>query len=441
MSADVTTNSDGSSADRVSVEQRRRSAQRAWRYSGVLTALLLAILVFGTFAVAFKMHRTRRDTPIVKPEPHETPGLINQIKTAVSGTSSTSEKTASEVEIAKIDLELRRADFQMEFAQAKQALRHLESAKTEWTKLLDSTLSDSVGQRIAGKEELLLRFIALRGMPEPEQSPVDGTASLNALQLESENAVERGESIKRQVAEAAELKQRFFITYAFTQARINQLQAIRESAVAHPASGFDLSAAVSMRAANLSNEVNAAAEEAALEVETSLKKQLAQLKKEKDSGAALLAKLKSQLARVEKGESLDTKAEQEGVPPLASREQYEQELDQIRTKLVAFTTPGYVQPETADKLVYRKVKRPYSYSALQRIGALEDSEQGRLILLRVGGSKTATQQNDRPLGSFPRMNSIEQLKNGGEVAERVKVAQRLLRQYGSYMVEDGLLSP
>ena len=101
--------------------------------------------------------------------------------------------------------------------------------------------------------------------------------------------------------------------------------------------------------------------------------------------------------------------------------------------------PVTSNPESADKLVYHKTKRPFSYSALNVLGALEDSEKGRAILFRVGGSKTASQQNDRPLGSFPRMNSISELRKPDVVA-RLKETQRLLRQYGRLMVDDGLLS-
>ena len=129
------------------------------------------------------------------------------------------------------------------------------------------------------------------------------------------------------------------------------------------------------------------------------------------------------------------------LPPQPSRDDYKRELEKIRTHLVAFTTPGYVQPESADNLVYRNVKQPMSYSALRRIGALNPTNEGRATLLRVGGSKSATQRNDRPLGSFPRMNSIEQLRNDKNLKARVNEAQQLLRRYGPLMVEDGLLLP
>jgi len=221
---------------------------------------------------------------------------------------------------------------------------------------------------------------------------------------------------------------------------VDELHAIRESADSLPAGEFELHAAVSIRAAALVNNLNAAAGEAARELEASLEKELGQLKQQRDVGATLVSQLESQLASVAKGETLDTSPAPEANRTPASREDYRREMDRIRTDLVAFTTHGYAQPESADNLVYQKVKRPFSYSALQRIGALEDSEKGRAILLRVGGSKTATQQNDRPLGNFPRMNSISELRKP-EIVARLKNAQRLLRQYGLLMVEDGLLSP
>ncbi len=442
MSADVTANDNESSTASVSVEQRRRSAQRAWWYSGILVPLSFAALMLAALAFALMFHRGEPVDPIVVPHPDPPLSWVDRFKQRLSGDNSVPNETASDAALAKIDLELRHAEFDMEFAQAMQVLRHLESAKADWDELFNSTQRDNVGKRIAGSEQLLLRFAALRSLPPPsapEQIARDVSAHLNTIQQRAKSAGD-AESINRSIADAVETKQHFFIAFEFHQARVDQLNVIRESAASLPESEFELHAALSLRAAALFNNVNSAAEDAAQEMAASLEKELTQLKRQREQAAALVTQLNSQLTSVANGEALDTAPAGQGPLPLASRDDYERELDRIRTDLVAFTTHGYVQPETADQLVYHKTKRPMSYSALQRIGALADSEKGRSILLRVGGSKSATQQNDRPLGNFPRMNSLAELRKPSIVA-RLKESQRLLRQYGLLMVEDGLLSP
>lgn len=338
-----------------------------------------------------------------------------------------------------INRELRRAAIDIELAQAKQALRHLESVQAEWSKLLDATFNDVAGKRIAGNEELLLRFIALRRMPSPMTS-AEFTNQLNSIAQELQAQAIDGRTLDRLTSNVTETKQRTFVASEFHQARADYLHVLRESAASLPAGDVELSAAISIRDSVLTNNVHSAAVAATQGVESSLDNELKQLKKDRDDAASLVAHLKMDLARAEKGESLNTPPADEVSTLLAARQDYEKELERIRTDLVAFTTPGYVQPESADKLVYHQTKQPVSYSALQRIGALEDSEKGRAILLRVGGSKSATQQNDRPLGNFPRMNSISELRKPA-IATRVREAQRLLRTYGLLMVKDGLLSP
>jgi len=226
--------------------------------------------------------------------------LVDRFKQAISGNNSVPEKTASNAALAKIDLELQRAAFDMEFAQAIQVLRHLESAKADWDELFNCTQRDNVGKRIAGSEQLLLRFAALRSMPPPtapEQIARNVSAHLNAIQQQAKSAGD-AEAINRSIADAVATKQHVFIAFAFHQARVDQLNVIRESAASLPESEFELHAAVSLRAAALANNVNSAAEHAAQEMGASLEKELTQLKRQRDQAAALVAQLKSQLTSV-----------------------------------------------------------------------------------------------------------------------------------------------
>jgi len=444
VSADVTTHENQPSAARTSAQERRRAAQRMWRFTSILVPLLFALLIVGVLAVASRLHLRQRNSLVVQPHHDDSPGRSDRVTNAASETDANSDESRSAANFAAIEFKLQQAALDMELAQARQALRHLEDVQTEWTKLLESTLHDSVGKRIAGNEELLLRFIALRRMSPPQATaPLlpDFAKKLSDVHAKAKSSDTDGNIVNGTRTEARRIEQDFVEGYRFFHRRVSHLHALRESAASLPAGDVELFAALSLRAAALANDLKSAADEAARELDASLEEELSQLKQQRDNAAALVTQLEAQLTRVANGESAEIQSDGQGAQPLPPREEYERELKLIRANLVAFTTPGYVQPESADKLVYRKAKQPISYSALQRIGALEDSEKGRAILLRVGGSKSATQQNDRPLGNFPRMNSVEQLRKDEDVKARVRNAQRLLKRYGSLMVEDGLLSP
>ncbi len=415
VSADVAASSEAS-PESLSAEQRRKRAQRQWWFTSILVPVLFLTLIFGVLAAAIFLH-DGQDPPAPTPPPNPGPSPNTSLVTG----------------------ELQGAVVGVEIAQAKRALVHLKSAQSEWSKLLEATLHDIAGKQIAGNEELLLRFIALRRMPSPLPSELTVTALSNELDSVTRD-VQAGDAGGSTSDRLAEMKQQVFVAYAYHQARLDQLHRLRASAASLAAVEVDLFSAISMRAAELTNNVNAEAASVSREVQASLDAELEQIKKERDATASLVSELKSQLRRLQQGESFTAPSDKRDLQPLASRQEYQKELERIRTDLVAFTTPGYVQPESADKLVYHKTKQPMSYSALQRIGALDDDNDGRAILLRVAGSKSATQQNDRPLGSFPRMNSASELRKQ-DVLTRVTEAQRLLRQYGPFMVEDGLLAP
>lgn len=441
MSADATVNDGVPSSNAVSAERRNRSAQRKWRFSGILTAALFAALMFGLLTVGFRMHQAEKDRESLETTQGESAGLVNRIKEKISEAApSSGESTA---DLTKLNVELQRAAIEIELAQTRRALHHLEDARADWNELLDATLSDSFGKRIAWDEELLLQFLALRQMPAPSESePTEPQVfeHLAAIHREASSPTADVESIHRLRDELGETTQFIIVSFVFHQARLNHLHQIRRTAAAGPIGNTELHAAISMREDDLARELTSAADEAADKLEASMDEESRLLSEQRDDTANDVTHLESQIALLVRGEKLDSQADAISTQPLVSRGDYVRELQTIREDLTAFTSPGYVQPESADKLVYHKTKLPFSFSALKRIGALEDSEKGLAILFRAGGSKTATQQNDRPLGSFPRMNSISELRKP-DVFARVKDAQRLLRTYGQLMVDDGLLSP
>lgn len=108
--------------------------------------------------------------------------------------------------------------------------------------------------------------------------------------------------------------------------------------------------------------------------------------------------------------------------------------------LKPFITPGYVQTGSAHKLESHHTKQPFSFSTLERIGALQTTRRGKEILFRLGGSKSSTYQDDPPLGRLSRMNSHGELEKP-DVLSKVRDVQRPFREYGPFFLEGELLSP
>ena len=431
MSADVT-NNDSASTNPPSVAQRNRSIRRKWRYSGVLVMLSMALLMVAIVGVAVVLQRQSLKPP-VNPDPKKTLGEDSTHIRAASRSSAS---------FAKIELEMQRFQFQIELAHAIEAERRLTSVKTDWSNLLESTLRDSVGSRIAGDERLLLRFRAIQqsaksGANKPDKG--DSFASLSEIGRDAKDAT--GHTFEQLRKTLRRKHDSVDNAIAFYGQHLSYLRTLRESAASLPQSENDLHSAIKLHAAAIASKAKATSGEAAIELNASLDSERTRAIGERDSAAELVNGLESQLHELRSGKPVTSRTQNATNVPPASRDDYKRDFERIRVNLIAFTTPGYVQPKSADVLVFRKTKAPISYSALQRIGALDDTPVGRSILLRVGGSKSASQQNDRPLGTFPRMNSIEQLKNDRNVKARVTEAQRLLRQYGPFMVEDDLLSP
>lgn len=108
--------------------------------------------------------------------------------------------------------------------------------------------------------------------------------------------------------------------------------------------------------------------------------------------------------------------------------------------LLPFTTPDYAQPgRNQNEWVTTPDKKPVSWSALQRFGALESTLKGLETLMVVGAQYVRKAETRRPYGSFPVTgNSKLNLPNDIEMAKR---AQSLLIEHKQVLIEGGLLSP
>lgn len=124
----------------------------------------------------------------------------------------------------------------------------------------------------------------------------------------------------------------------------------------------------------------------------------------------------------------------------AARKRMEQALPDFQSRLSPFITKGYRQVNTRHQFATVIEAQPLSYSALVRVGALNDSAAGLEILLMMGHNHQFRGMNDRPSGDFPKYTSEFDIKKP-EVIQELKAIQAFLREHGEAMVDAKLLTP
>jgi len=156
-----------------------------------------------------------------------------------------------------------------------------------------------------------------------------------------------------------------------------------------------------------------------------VKLKIAKAKTKHDNSVAASAELikNAQLNRKQRHQRAQAKFEREVLPHLAL--------------LKPFTSAGYRQPGTNLALRDDIDKKPMSYSELSNRGMLETSKGSVRLFFGTASSRRLNNNNDRPLGIFPRRDTG---KNTPYQLEQVKLAQKLIREHGPMMVEKGLLS-
>ena len=99
-----------------------------------------------------------------------------------------------------------------------------------------------------------------------------------------------------------------------------------------------------------------------------------------------------------------------------------------------------MQPgQTPQDSVKTLEKKPVSLSALERLGALEVTLRGLEALSLIGAQQLRNPDLRRPLGSFPSPDQGT-LTRPRDI-ETTKRAQQLLKEHGTALIEEGLLSP
>ena len=103
----------------------------------------------------------------------------------------------------------------------------------------------------------------------------------------------------------------------------------------------------------------------------------------------------------------------------------------VQVKLAPFIQKGYWQI-----VGYSTEPKPLSFTALQSIGALDDSIKGMGALIRI-----ATRQDDKVRSRWKLVGGSVYFQKYSESMEKVKEAQNLLIELGPVLVEMGKLQP
>lgn len=424
LSTDATANYGENTAGDRSIDARRKSAERAWFLTGGLFAIFAALFfLVGSAGSLYWHHLSVLPVPAPQP-PNE--------RTTHNGKSTT--------DASQVSRDLNRVAFDLEALLAKRALAVCSAAESNWEELRDTTLYGETGRTIANDEKLLLRFILLDQITShdlQEALPASPEERLAALRSRA-TATSDGRTLGELTAAVAALRSKAQTATNFHQARLVLLNDLRVSSAALPAAAMPLHRAIQQRQEQIKQNRLRATNAARAAVTKEVNSELERLQSAHTHNNTRLEALQEQLAAIQSGRQVPQTTP--ALPPSqASRDSFREKRKVIATLLKPFTSPGYAQPTLPSGMSGGREKIPMSLSKLQQIGAL-DKDRGIRLLYRIGGLQSGAERNDRPLGSFPRMNSLAELEKP-DVKQRVELAQRLLREFGLLLVEDGLLSP
>ncbi len=319
-------------------------------------------------------------------------------------------------------------------------LNEIDDLDSRWKNNIARLSSAEDGQRIAGSPVQLERYALLLKRKSPVEAGPNVQrerlqAQQTALSAAGEDAIlartpNSVEALDRLRSESAQLVE-------FFRERERMLDAVIEDSRTIPPAVSSLSESLAAFLAERDSETDQlitqliaeAKQEATMSVVTAeqMKKQA-----EIDLSNARLRLAESQFPVP--ADSTDAASSVRRV----TRTEFQAELPTIRQLLSPFISPGYVQPVTSIEFRPSTEKTPVSLSVLKQLGALDPDDEGLLALLRIGGSRQEGRANDRPLGSFPQFHSELDIRKS-RVRAAVARAQTLLRMYGEFMVEDGLL--
>jgi len=425
-------------SDERTPQERVQADKRAWLFSQALVGLLLLAVFALLPLVASRLRGGSAPTPPTATSDGNE-GQTGKPVNDLAQTSGLAPITKEERQAASAQVQ--RLVLMIEAAKLEMQLKTLAERMHEWKRLLGTTLQNDAGRRIAAVPFSLDQFILSEQLYNAVGTPSDiskleAQLHRNVQLARDENDPDQLKSITEALSSGNERAMLWRHEYVRRHQVLVQLV---DSAASHPTADLTLETALAQRASSLEATKSDRIQIAVEEEKQRLTREHQSIQEDIQTQQKLLTGLKSQLSAVRAGDQTNTNLASPNSSPPASLEEYRADLPRIRSLLQPFISPGYMQPKSADELTHTAEKSAMSYAALVQTGAL-GGEEGLQALLRVGGSKSARQNNDRPLGQFPRMNSVKDLEDD-RVRMLLEESQRLLLDHGQRMIDEGLLLP
>ena len=399
----------------------------------MLCWLAFAFMAFGSI---WSDHAAPVPTPNSDADPQPTP-VIEKTNEPLPPKFSESEYTTAERAML---LKLQRIELDPRLTALKNQLDEIEKQATGWQRRISELMTRSEGRRLAVEDTALrVRFLdatvqtelsRLAGVREwlndirqtvsRSRGPLSTYDQIETRVLESGSGIaavtriiEQAESMLDQMLSKASDPQDQTLEAFLATLEQQTEQSIKEE-VTRRLDALEGAHAAELKAANDNHSTS----------KTVLEKSEKKLESARKESAERIA---------ESNKSVEAEQATIAARNAELRRKMEAKLPGMRSLLSPFVTPGYRQPQWQSHLEVVPDKSPMSFSALQRVRALEDSKKGMEILLMLA-------ENDRPTGDFPIYQGESDITRP-EILETLKVVQEFLRTYGEVMVEANLLSP
>lgn len=416
--------------------------------------LLAGWFIFVFFAIGPTLGFKTNDKPAPQPTvtPNSAPKMpppkvepLPIVETPPIKTAAALQKYAGEEHLTL--LRLQRAEFEFRTASLKTVVTNVKERIQRWKDRAGSLPKSNEGRRLASSAREV-RFLL-------SQKPLTLT-ELNALLTSVTTVREKFSQTETPIADLKSYDRELADTEAQLRSAIAKFDSLESAldellADAKPMpNGPTLHEAFEALDAQAAKDVLLAATEQEEKLKTRFADEIKTVTEQRETMRTEFKNAQSELKRIETEakKQLDEAAKQRTdllkeltQQRLAARKRMEDALPEFRERLSVFIKPGYRQPASNLHFVGTIESQPISYSALLRVGALEDDLKGLETLLLMGDTYRFSERNDRPLGAFPKYTNWEFDVKNPEIIRQLKAIQEFLRRHGEAMMEAKLLAP
>lgn len=417
-----------------------------------VTLLLTGWLIFVFFAVGptlgFRAEQTPPPQPVAKPNsaPNPTPVTRSTTSQTQSINSADSLQNAARQEQLAL-LQLQQIEFESRTTTLMTLVATVEQRMQKWQRRVDSLPDSNEGRRLVSSAREARFLLSLKPLNMSDLERL--RASVTEVRETFAQAVTPISNLKTADDKLAATETEVRSAAAKFDALEAALDDLSSTAKPTPG-GTTLREAFAVLDAEAAKRIRQAATEQEMKLQTRFAAEIKAAKEDLETLRSHADNAQSELKRIET-ESKQKLAEASKQQTdqlreltqkrLDARKRMEEALPEFRDRLSPFIKSSYRQLDSRSHIVATIDSLPLSYSALLRVGALEDDLTGLGILYHLGQSGRPGGGNDRPQGSFPDGSIWEFASQKPEVIRQLKAIQEFLRRHGEAMMEARLLAP